>query len=97
MLLHTPFTASGVITALSVDANGTTHVSLHEEPGGTSLWRYLATSLFFVALLICLVVNVLLTLRGIRKDHLRQVAILHYYDTCFNPSLNAHQDPRSLF
>lgn len=97
MLLHTPFTASGVITALSVDANGTTHVSLHEEPGGTSLWRYLATSLFFVALLICLVVNVLLTLRGIRKDHLRQVAILHYYDTCFNPSLNTHQEPRSLF
>lgn len=97
MLLHTPFTASGVITALSVDANGTTHVSLHEEPGGASLWRYLATSLFFVALVICLVVNILLTLSGIRKDHLRQAAIQQYYDTCFNPSLSQTSEPRSLF
>lgn len=97
MLLHTPFTASGIITALSVDANGTTHVSLHEEPGGLSLWRYLGTSLFLVALLACLLVNVVLALRGARKDHQRQIAIQQYYDKCFNPTLGNVQEPRSLF
>lgn len=97
MLLHTPFTASGIITALSVDANGTTHVSLHEEPGGISLWRYLGTSLFLVALVACLLVNVVLALRGMRKDHQRQIAIQQYYDKCFNPTLGSGQEPRSLF
>ncbi len=97
MLLHTPFSASGIITALSVDANGTTHVSLHEEPGGISLWRYLGTSLFLVALVACLLVNVVLALRGVRKDHQRQIAIQQYYDKCFNPTLGSGQEPRSLF
>lgn len=97
MLLHTPFNASGIITALAVDANGTTHVSLHEVPGQGVLWRYLVTSLFLIALVVCLVVNCVLLLRGIRKDHLRSIAIQQYYDKCFNPTLGNPREPRSLF
>ncbi len=97
MLLHTPFSASGIITALAVDANGTTHVSLHEAPGNGVLWRYLVTSLFLIALVVCLVVNCVLLLRGIRKDHLRSLAIQQYYDKCFNPTLGHPRETRSLF
>ncbi|WP_294910191.1 IgaA/UmoB family intracellular growth attenuator [Tatumella sp. UBA2305] len=97
MLLHTAFSASGIITALTVDANGTTHVSLHEAPGNGVLWRYLLTSLFLIALVVCLVVNCVLLLRGIRKDHLRSLAIQQYYDKCFNPTLGHSGDTRSLF
>lgn len=97
MLLHTPFSASGIITALAVDANGTTHVSLHEVPGKFLLWRYLGTSLFLIALIACLLVNVIFLLRGIHKDRQRSLAIQRYYDKCFNPTLSHPADTRSLF
>ncbi len=97
MLLHTPFSASGIITALAVDANGTTHVSLHETPGKLVVWRYLVTSVFLIALVLCLLINIVLLLRGIRKYHLRNNAIQQYYDKCFNPTLGNPLEKRPLF
>lgn len=87
MLLRTPFRAQGVITNLSIDANGTQHVSLHSEPDVITIWRYLGTSVLLFLLIIIAVVNgVLLLQRWIKNRH-RAQDIQRYYESCFNPNL----------
>ncbi|MGP1297032.1 intracellular growth attenuator family protein [Serratia sp. CY30982] len=87
LLLHTPFQAQGVITSLSVDANGTRHVALHSEPDMITLWRYLGTSLLLLAVVISLGYNAWLVQRRRINQH-RVADIQRYYDSCFNPQLN---------
>lgn len=58
MLMQTPFTAEGIITNISTDANGTRHISLHRMPNSTTgLWRYVSTALLLLAMIICCVYN----------------------------------------
>lgn len=97
MLLHTPFSASGIITNITTDANGTQHVALHSEPDAISLWRYLGTSLLLVVVSINLVVNGLLALKRIHRNRTRLVEIQRYYDHCFSHSLTSIQAIRPLF
>ncbi|MCG8709682.1 intracellular growth attenuator family protein [Brenneria sp. 4F2] len=83
MLLHTPFSASGVITNLSTDANGTQHISLHSEPDVITLWRYLGSCLLLLLFSVTLLVNV--TLLGIRivRNKQRIDHIQQYYASLF--------------
>ncbi|MGK2702025.1 intracellular growth attenuator family protein [Serratia marcescens] len=88
LLLHTPFQAQGVITSLSVDANGTRHVPLHSEPDMITLWRYLGTSLLLLAVVISLGYNAWRLVQRRRINQHRVADIQRYYDSCFNPQLN---------
>ncbi|CAH3827889.1 intracellular growth attenuator family protein [Serratia sp. IR-2025] len=88
LLLHTPFQAQGVITSLSVDANGTRHVALHSEPDMITLWRYLGTSLLLLAVVINLGYNAWRLVQRRRINQHRVADIQRYYDSCFNPQLN---------
>ncbi|AUU10570.1 Intracellular growth attenuator protein igaA [Serratia marcescens] len=88
LLLHTPFQAQGVITSLSVDANGTRHVALHSEPDMITLWRYLGTSLLLLAVVISLGYNAWRLVQRRRINQHRVADIQRYYDSCFNPQLN---------
>ncbi|WP_428944846.1 intracellular growth attenuator family protein [Pantoea sp. FN060301] len=97
MLLHTPFAASGIVTNITTDANGTRHIALHSEPNAVMLWRYLATSLLLVIVALGFVVNSFLALRRIQRNRQRTAAILNYYDKCFSPTLNNSQSIRPLF
>jgi hypothetical protein len=87
LLLHTPFSAQGVITSISIDANGTRHISLHSEPDISTLWRYLGTSLLLFLLIGILLVNTLLFVRRFVKDKRRIDDIQQYYNSCFHPTL----------
>ncbi|QKJ85298.1 Intracellular growth attenuator protein igaA [Paramixta manurensis] len=97
MLLHTPFSASGIITNISTDANGTQHIALHSEPGALTLWRYLGTTLLLLLLGVSVVVNGLLALKRIHRNRTRIIEIQQYYDKCFNHSLTPIQAVRPLF
>lgn len=97
MLLHTPFTASGIITSITTDANGTRHIALHNEPDALAQWRYLGTALLMVVLAGCALINGLLALRRVHRNRLRMAEIQQYYDKCFNHNLSAMQSVRSLF
>ncbi len=88
LLLHTPFQAQGVITSLSVDANGTRHVALHSEPDMITLWRYLGTSLLLLAVVVSLGYNAWRLVQRRRINQHRVADIQRYYDSCFNPQLN---------
>ncbi|MBH2566728.1 intracellular growth attenuator family protein [Serratia marcescens] len=88
LLLHTPFQAQGVITSLSVDANGTRHVALHSEPDMITLWRYLGTSLLLLAVVVSLGYNAWRLVQRRRINQHRVADIHRYYDSCFNPQLN---------
>lgn len=85
MLLHTPFQAQGVITRLSVDANGTHHVVLHSEPDVITLWRYLGTSVLLMAVIVCLGYNLWRLVQRRRINRHRVANIQRYYESCFNP------------
>ncbi|WP_145514869.1 intracellular growth attenuator family protein [Yersinia massiliensis] len=87
LLLNTPFKAEGIITNITVDANGTRHISLHSEPDMMMLSRYLGTSLLLLALIVCLVVNTTLLIQRILKNRSRMDNIQSYYDNCFNQTL----------
>ncbi|TPG58785.1 intracellular growth attenuator family protein [Ewingella americana] len=87
MLLHTPFSAQGVITNISTDANGTRHISLHSEPDISTLWRYLGTSLLLLLLIVFLLLNSILLVKRRLKDKYRMNNIQNYYNNCFNPTL----------
>jgi hypothetical protein len=87
LLLHTPFSAQGVITSISVDANGTRHISLHSEPDISTLWRYLGTSLLLFLLFAILLVNSVLFIRRFVKDKRRIDDIQQHYNSCFHPTL----------
>lgn len=97
MLLHTPFTATGIITNLTTDANGTQHIALHSEPNSVTLWRYLGTSLLLLILLLTVVINALLALRRMHRNRLRLLEIQQYYDACFNPTLGKIRSVRPMF
>ncbi|SFN43337.1 Intracellular growth attenuator protein IgaA [Izhakiella capsodis] len=92
MLLHTPFSATGVITSISVDANGTQHIALHNEPDSIMLWRYLSTSLLLGILLLTLLINSLLALHRIQRNRVRMQKIQQYYESCMN-SRRASRSP----
>ncbi|MCU7367106.1 intracellular growth attenuator family protein [Pantoea stewartii] len=97
LLLHTPFSATGIITNIYTDANGTRHIALHNEPDAMAKWRYLGAALLLIVLLACGLTNGLLALRRIHRNRQRMLAIQQYYDTCFNPSLSTIQGVRSVF
>ncbi|AUG98455.1 intracellular growth attenuator family protein [Prodigiosinella confusarubida] len=86
MLLHTPFKASGVITQISIDANGTRHISLHSEPDAVTLWRYLGSCLLFLLFSVILVVNIVLFTVKHRHSRQRIANIQQYYDRHLVPS-----------
>lgn len=87
MLLHTSFSAEGVITNISIDANGTRHISLHSEPDISTLWRYLGTTILLIVVIAMLLINVALLVKRRLDDKLRMEKILSYYNSCFNPTL----------
>lgn len=87
MLLHTPFEAQGVITSISVDANGTRHIALHSEPDMITLWRYLGTSLLLLAVTVILGYNAWRLVQRHRLNQRRIADIQRYYESCFNPQL----------
>ncbi|KYQ98494.1 Intracellular growth attenuator protein igaA [Serratia plymuthica] len=87
MLLHTPFEAQGVITNISVDANGTRHIALHSEPDMITLWRYLGTSLLLLAVTAILGYNAWRFAQRYRLNQHRIADIQRYYESCFNPQL----------
>ncbi|WP_145553190.1 intracellular growth attenuator family protein [Yersinia bercovieri] len=87
LLLNTPFKAEGIITNITVDANGTRHIALHSEPDIMTLSRYLGTCLLLLALIICLVVNTTLLIQRILQNRSRMDNIQRYYDNCFNQTL----------
>ncbi|WP_062789920.1 intracellular growth attenuator family protein [Serratia plymuthica] len=87
MLLHTPFEAQGVITNISVDANGTRHIALHSEPDMITLWRYLGTSLLLLAVTVILGYNAWRFAQRYRLNQHRIADIQRYYESCFNPQL----------
>ena len=87
MLLHTPFEAQGVITSISIDANGTRHIALHSEPDMITLWRYLGTSLLLLAVTVILGYNAWRLVQRHRLNRRRIADIQRYYESCFNPQL----------
>ncbi|OJT38217.1 intracellular growth attenuator family protein [Serratia plymuthica] len=87
MLLHTPFEAQGVITNISIDANGTRHIALHSEPDMITLWRYLGTSLLLLAVTVILGYNAWRFAQRYRLNQHRIADIQRYYESCFNPQL----------
>ncbi|HEI8868528.1 TPA: intracellular growth attenuator family protein [Serratia odorifera] len=87
ILLHTPFQAHGVITNISVDANGTRHIALHSEPDMITLWRYLGTSLLLIGVVVSLGYNAWRVVQRQRMNRRRLVDIQRYYESCFNPQL----------
>lgn len=97
MLLQTPFSAEGIITGLSTDANGTQHVTLHRIPDSSGLWRFISTTLLLISMIVCLLVNSVLALRRYHRSRHRLAQIQHYYESCMNPSLTPLPAVRSLF
>lgn len=93
MLLHTPFSAQGVITNISIDANGTRHISLHSEPDISTLWRYLGTTVLLLAVIATLLINTALLIKRRLNDKLRMEKILSYYSSCFNPTIVTRSSP----
>lgn len=97
MLLQTPFTANGIVTNISTDANGTRHIALHSEPNSVTLWRYLGTSLLLLILAAMVTINLLLALRRMNRNRVRLQEIQRYYDTCLNHTLSNIRSVRPMF
>lgn len=93
MLLNTPFRAHGVITDIRSDANGTRHITLHSQPEGLSLWRYLLMPPLLLTLGIVLAVNVTLFVRRWRSARARIPAIQRYYEQCINHKIMPFDPP----
>ncbi|NKI75668.1 intracellular growth attenuator family protein [Dickeya sp. CFBP 2040] len=79
LLLHTPFEADGVITQISIDANGTRHISLHNEPDAITMWRSLGACLLLLAFSVILILNLVLLLVKYRRNQQRIANIQQYY------------------
>lgn len=97
MLLRTPFSAEGIITGLSTDANGTQHVTLHRIPDSSSLWRYIATTLLLFSMVGCALINGVLAWRRYHRSRNRLALIQQYYESCMNPTLAPLPAARPLF
>ena len=87
MLMHTPFIAQGIVTNVFVDANGTTHVNLHRMPDNAGLWRYIATSLLMLGMVICTLWNGIQALRRYHLHRVRMDSIHKYYESCLSAGL----------
>lgn len=88
MLMQTPFSAEGIITNISTDANGTRHISLHRMPDSTTgLWRYISTAFLLLVMVICCVYNGVQALRRYHRNRTRLAEIQQYYENCLNPGL----------
>ncbi|MBV8043582.1 intracellular growth attenuator family protein [Pluralibacter sp.] len=87
MLMHTPFSAEGIVTGVYTDANGTQHINLHRILDRAGLWRYLGTTLLMLAMLVCAAWNGVLALRRYQRHRERLAEIQKYYDNCMNPVL----------
>ncbi len=87
MLMHTPFHAEGIVTNIVTDANGTQHVNLHRMPDSSGLWRYLATTLLMITMIICTLYNGVQALRRYQRHRERLAEIQKYYESCTNPVL----------
>lgn len=92
MLMHTPFSAEGIVTNLFTDANGTKHISLHGIPNNAELWRYLGTAILLVAMILCALYNGVQGLRRYLRQRSRIAEIQKYYASCVNPVLLPSQD-----
>lgn len=92
MLMHTPFTAEGIITNLYTDANGTAHINLHRIPDSAGLWRYICITLLQIALLICTFWNGIQAIRRYQRNRMRMTEIQKYYENCINPVLLSSLD-----
>ena len=84
LLLNTPFKVEGIITNITVDANGTRHIALHSEPDIVTLVRYFGTSLLLLVLVVCLLINTTLLVLRVLKNWRRMDNIQHYYNDYFN-------------
>lgn len=84
ILMHTPFEIQGIITHLSLDANGTRRIILHSEPDTTTLTRYMGSTLLFLILIGSALLNGFLVINRIRLNKKRLRNIQQYYDNCFN-------------
>lgn len=87
MLMHTPFSAEGIVTSIFTDANGTRHIELHRIPDSAVLWRYIATSLLMLAMVVCIIWNGVMALRRYQRSRIRLAEIQQYYENCLNPKL----------
>jgi len=87
MLMHTPFSAEGIVTSIFTDANGTRHIELHRIPDSAVLWRYIATSLLMLAMVVCIIWNGVMALRRYQRSRTRLAEIQQYYENCLNPKL----------
>ncbi|MCX8958868.1 intracellular growth attenuator family protein [Erwinia psidii] len=97
ILLHTSFSASGIVTSITTDANGTRHIALHSEPDVLTLSRYLGNSLLLVITVLSFIINSLLALKRIHRNRMRTSAIQNYYEKCFSQTLNNSEGIRPLF
>lgn len=98
MLMHTPFTAEGIVTNLYTDANGTKHINLHRIPDSSGLWRYISITLLMLAMLACSAWNGIQAIRRYQRHRMRMADIQKYYEDSLNPMLLTsadllHQDP----
>ncbi|MBZ0060501.1 intracellular growth attenuator family protein [Leclercia barmai] len=87
MLMRTPFSAEGIVTNIFTDANGTRHIELHRIPDSAALWRYIATSLLMLAMVLCIIWNGVMALRRYQRSRTRLAEIQQYYENCLNPKL----------
>jgi hypothetical protein len=92
MLMHTPFTAEGIVTNLTTDANGTKHINLHRIPDSAGLWRYISTTLLMLTMLACFIWNGIQAIRRYQRHRMRMAEIHAWYESCLNPNLLTSQD-----
>jgi len=56
-------------------------------PDSAGLWRYIATSLLMLTLVVCMLWNAFMALRRYQRSRTRLADIQQYYDNCLNPKL----------
>ena len=83
MLLHTPFEVQGIVTDVSVDANGTRHILLHFQPDSVMLARFIGSCILLVVFSLLAIINGIYTFIRWRQRRRRMTDIRRYYDNCF--------------
>ncbi len=86
-LLNTPFSAEGIVTSITVDANNTRHIALHSIPDSAGVWRYNATTLLLLAMVVALAWNSVMAVRRYQRHQQRYQAIQAYYEESMNQKL----------
>lgn len=82
-LTKTPFHATGVITGMTTDAQGTHHLTLHKELDPATQWRYLTIAISLLCLSILFFSNLALFIYRLRRSRRRLKQIDDYYRKCF--------------